>query len=44
MTDVADFLDGIEFDGGKSKRTRTKKLKRSKRRSRRKCTPCAFIT
>ena len=43
MTDVGDFFDGIEFDGGKPKRTRTKKLKRSKRRSRRKCTPCAFI-
>ena len=33
-SDVADFLDGIDFSGGK--RTRTKKLKRSKRKSRRK--------
>ena len=36
MSDVADFLDGIDFSGGKSKRIRTKKLKRSKRKSRRK--------
>ena len=33
-SDIEDFLDGIDFDGGK--RIRTKKMKRSKRRSRRK--------
>ena len=32
-SDMEDFLDGIDFEGGKR---RTKKMKRSKRRSRRK--------